>query len=370
MDLRNEVSSRRRWWPSRTPGTVLILLAFLSVVGYVLVEVFQVRRSESFCEEKLAAAEKMRDAMSTIQRYYLPEKTTKLEFGKLLGPKVTEITTDWGDRKIKKLSLNPNFAAVVVDTFKEAGLKKGDLVAVGCSGSFPATNIAVYSAIHTLGLEPIIITSVGSSMWGATDPNMTWLDMERLLMEKGVFSFRSTAASTGGDRDRGIGLGQRGRKLIREAARRTGTTLIEEKSLKRSVHKRMALYDQQRGDRPIKVYVNVGGGLASLGSRSNAQLIGSGLRNELRLPFLYRHGVITMMAARHIPVINLVDLKGIARRYGLKEEFHRIPEAGRGRVFFSKRHNPWLSIGIFSGLVIALVYSIGPKAPPRRGLEV
>ena len=71
-------------------------------------------------------------------------------------------------------------------------------MAVSFSGSFPALNIAVLSAARVLDLHPVIISSVGSSMYGANQPEMTWLDMERILADKGLFPYRSNAASLGG----------------------------------------------------------------------------------------------------------------------------------------------------------------------------
>ena len=94
--------------------------------------------------------------------------------------------------------MNPNFAAVVVEWLKELGVKSGDVVAVGASGSFPAMNIAVYAALHELGIEPIIISSTAASQWGANEPSFTWLDMEAVLRKSDVFPYKSVAASLGG----------------------------------------------------------------------------------------------------------------------------------------------------------------------------
>ena len=66
-------------------------------------------------------------------------------------------------------------------------------VAVGLSGSFPAMNVAVYSALYELGVEPIIISSTAASQWGANDPNFTWLDMEAVLRKADVFPVECVA---------------------------------------------------------------------------------------------------------------------------------------------------------------------------------
>jgi len=138
----------------------------------------------------------------------------------LIGEKETLITTDRGNLTAKLTSLNPNLAAVIVDMFKQAKVKKGDKIAMSCTGSFPAMNIAVMSAAKVLGLKLVIISSVGASMFGANDPQFTWLDMEKLLYDKGIFPYRSVAASLGGGRDLGRGLNKTGRELISQAIER------------------------------------------------------------------------------------------------------------------------------------------------------
>ncbi|TWT82059.1 Capsule biosynthesis protein CapB [Planctomycetes bacterium CA13] len=59
----------------------------------------------------------------------------------------------------KLTSTNPNMAAVVVDMLKAAGVGKGDLVAVGYSGSFPGMNVSVLAALNTIGARPIILAN-------------------------------------------------------------------------------------------------------------------------------------------------------------------------------------------------------------------
>jgi hypothetical protein len=113
---------------------------------------------------------------------------------------------------------NPNFAAVAVDLLKQANLKAGDFVAIGCSGSNPGVNLAVYAACEVLDLRPLIINSIGSSWWGANDPDFTWLDMEAALERGEIIHFHSLAASMGGGRDQAQSLSDVGKKMLRDAA--------------------------------------------------------------------------------------------------------------------------------------------------------
>jgi len=129
----------------------------------------------------------------------------------VIGPQFTLITTDRGSQASKVIAAHPNFAAAVTQMMLQGPVRSGDLVAVGMTGSLPGLNLAVLSACRAIGAEPVVITSVGSSMFGATDPELTWLDMEAALAERKLWPYRSVAASLGGGGDVGRGLSPAGR---------------------------------------------------------------------------------------------------------------------------------------------------------------
>lgn len=64
----------------------------------------------------------------------------------MLGDRYTSITTTVGVLEAKRTTFNPNWAAVIVNMFAEAGLKEGDQVGMVFSGSFPALNICAMAA--------------------------------------------------------------------------------------------------------------------------------------------------------------------------------------------------------------------------------
>lgn len=349
-----------RWSPTNISRRNLILLAAISLLAYILIEKTKIVHTEDFFDEKIAAAEKMKSALDIIKDYYTihedPESNTiNPSYKGLIGKFSSDITTNLGKRSAKAISLNPNFAAIIVDMLREANLNRGDTIAIGCTGSFPGANIATYSAVEILGLKPIIISSVGSSMWGANDPQMTWVDMENLLFEEKIFSFRSVAASLGGIDDRGKGLGYKGRKLIRAAIKRNNLILIDEKTLEASIERRLNIFQKESNGAPIKCYINIGGGIASLGSRINGQLIKPGLRKHLKLKNFRQEGVITTIASQGVPVINLMDMNKISKRYNLPQDPTVTPVIGKGSIFFSNRYR--IDLIIFSfGIISALLF--------------
>ena len=132
----------------------------------------------------------------------------------LIGTQYSLITYGRGDQSDAMTATNPNFVAVVILLLRRAGVKTGDVVAVGLNGSLPALNIEVLAACKVLGATPVIISAVSSGMWGANDPRLTWLDIEALLNRNGILEFKSVAASLGGDGDIGRGLSPEGRALV------------------------------------------------------------------------------------------------------------------------------------------------------------
>jgi poly-gamma-glutamate system protein len=258
----------------------------------------------------------------------------------LIGQERTPITSDRGMINPKILSTNPNFAAVFVEMLVKAKVKKGSTVAVGMTGSLPGWNISFLAACSALELNPIVISSVGASDWGANVPNLTWLDMERVLRERGVLSFKSTAASIGGPSDNGRGLSPEGRELIKQAMERNNVALLNEPTLQQSIIKRMAIYDSLSKEKPIVCYINIGGGSASLGGAQNSRLIPPGLTQHLAIKNFPMRGAINLMAERGLPVVNLQEVETISRKYNLPSEISdKAPEIGEGSLFFKDKYS-------------------------------
>ena len=282
----------------------------------------------------------------------------------LIGEQTTLITTDLGELRSKLIATNPNFAAAFVEIFKQADLKRGSKIAVGLTGSLPGADIALYSACEVMGIEPVVITSVGSSTWGANHPDLTWLDMEKLLYDAKLIKYRSVAASLGGGSDNGRGLSINGRNLLLEAIKRNNMQLIFTGnlenilegggSLRENIEKRMSIYQTASKGQPYDAYVNIGGGLASLGSSQNGKLIPAGLSFDLSTINFPARGVITMMAARKIPIIHILRLTDIARIYGLPLEIVPAPVVGEDRIFFKDEYSIVSTI-IYTAILIVIV---------------
>ncbi len=341
--------------------TVLSVLSLIALMAFLAVEYGKEDVKLKWYDQKMEAASLAKEAAGYLKEFRMhkgvfvddvndPNQTA------LIGQDITPITTDRGYIEAKLTATNPNFAAVVVDMLKEAELEKNDVVAVAFTGSFPGLNLAVHSAIQTLKLKPIIITSVGASNWGANDPDFTWLDMESHLYKSGIFKNRSVAASIGGGLDRGRGLSPDGRQLIIDAIQRNKVEFINEEHLESSIQKRIDVFNKHRKKEKIKAFINVGGGISSIGSFENAKFIPGGLSKTLPMKNYPVRGVMIYMAEKNIPVIHLLNINQLANQYGLQVNPTPLPRPGEGEIFIQKRYSVILTAGVALFLTIAITF--------------
>jgi len=334
---------------SRASTPALVSLACLSLAAYAVAERSLRPGHAEAWRTKLRAVELMESAERTIlaakrERGVSVDPRNDPALSGVVGPEFTLLTTDRGAQASKSLAAHPNFAAAVTQMMLRAGVREGDLVAVGMTGSLPGLNLAVLSACRAIGAQPLIVTSAGSSMFGATDPEMTWLDMEAVVAGRGLWPYRSLAASLGGGGDVGRGLSPAGRQILADAIERSGARPLDPASVLDAVRQRVALYDSvaaARG-RPIRLYVNVGGGLASLGGSQNARLIPPGLSRRLALRNYPNRGVINVLGERGIPVLHLLEVERLAREYDITDRGANPERTGEGTLFVRYRYNRWV----------------------------
>ncbi len=367
------------WKPEGASQVQRAIVAALAIVGLIAVEVFPSEEQQPHYGEKMAAARKAQEALEVIhetsERKGLGLRLKTDPAGsRLIGEVLSPITSGSGSLVSKQTSVNPNFAAVVVEWLKELGVKSGDVVAVGASGSFPAMNIAVYAALHELGIEPIIISSTAASQWGANEPSFTWLDMEAVLRKNDVFPYKSVAASLGGVGDDAIGLTKQGRRMLERAIERNEIPSLAELDKKKPsrageaeseedsapslalvdedrVRERMRVYYEQAGDRAIMAYVNVGGGTVSVGTKVGKRKFNPGVNT--RPPKGIEDmppSVLGAFLESGVPGIHVTRIIDLAERYGLEIAPRATPEVGTGDVFQKRQPNRWLA-----GIVLALI---------------
>lgn len=349
------------WRPSRIPTALLVLVAAMSVGLYVLVEAWKTERPLPDYDLKIRAAQRCEQAFKVIRKARLAARIridSELDptNSGLVGVTVSHITSKAGQLQAKQATLNPNWAAVFVDMYRKAGLEAGDRVAVGVSGSLPALNIAALAAAEVMELEPLVISSVSSSMWGANHPRLTWLDMETALRVGGIVDVRSLAASLGGMGDRGIGLPKKGINLLRKAMERNEVPEILGETLEELIAGRIRAYEEAAQGNEIAAYVNVGGGIASVGSLKAKKKYRAGV--NFRPPEergLGQDGVMEYFGGRGVPVVHAVRIRRMAALYDLPWQFQGMPKPGQGGVYRSRDYNTWLVWGALLLILASLV---------------
>lgn len=361
------------WRPRGVSTNALLLIAAISLSSIVVVEALPERTSEVYLQQMLEASRLAADAMDVLhkerERRRIPIDPIADPAGSgLIGIAMSDVTTSTGNLLAKQTTINPNWAAVAVSLLREAGVREGDTVAVGVSGSFPALNVALYAAITALGVEPIVISSVSASQWGANHPKYLWPDMERTLNERKVFAFRSVAASLGGAEDRAAGISDAGMAQLKRVISRSGLRMIEPENYAESVAERMAIYHDEAGAKPIRAYINVGGGTSSVGTRRSKFAFQPGINRRTPPRAALIDSVMARFVDEGIPVIHFLQINRMAERYGLPLSPQLRPPVGTGQVFLKRQYNPWLAGGSLS-LVIGSLFLFVRSGRGRMAIQ-
>ena len=309
----------------------------------------------------------MQKAMSMLKNHRMEEsvfidiENDPNETG-LVGSPFSLITTDEGDLDSKLTTLDPNFSAVMVELMYQLGLKDGDTIAVLMTGSMPGANIAVLTACKALGVIPITITSVGASQWGANLVDFTWLDMESILFENGLISSRSIAASIGGRNDMGRLLSPSGRNLIMENINKHDLPLIRKERLADNIEHRMDLYSSIQSINKYDAIVNVGGGVASLGTSFNLRLLPPGVVRRNILQDIVRPGGIEGAFSKFlkfdVPGLHILNIRPLTQEFKMPFAPIPVPKIGVGSLYAIEKYNIWVA-GVCLIVVSSSVLAVG-----------
>ena len=325
----------------------------INIIVYYFVSSSVVTFRASDYELKIASAEKMDNALNVLKKYgrkypFLSRDPfdTRLVF---LNTETSPLLTDIGKYEAKSTVLKPNFSALIIDQFSKSGLNKGDTVAVSMTGSMPGANIAVLMACEAMELEYILISSLGASSWGATDMNLSWPKMEKILYDNNLISKVSDKFTYGGGADY-LKRGTRYRKIYGGESKRVSIdslmiSLYPNKTmddlfilhglsndevlndstgtiLKTSINQRISFYEKSCSDGSLScfdAYVNVGGGVASFGYKGKNKLkdnFGYVKANDVLdvLPsFEKRNSVMAKFAESNIPLINITEIEKLIK---------------------------------------------------------
>jgi len=328
------------------------MLSLLSLFCFIIsINIKTVDVSPSF-DKKVIAAKLMEKAMSVLkehrmeQSFFIDIENDPNETGLVGGP-FSLITTDEGDLDAKLTTLDPNFSAVIVDLMYQLNLQSKDTVAVLMTGSMPGANIAVLTACKALDLTPISISSIGASQWGANHIDFTWLDMEKILFEENLILSRSVAASIGGRNDMGRLLSPRGRSIISDNISSHNLPLIKKKRLAENIDERMKKFKSYTSIKSYKAVINVGGGVASLGTSFNLKLLPPGVVNRSSINTIGRpggiEGVFSKFINSNVLGLHVLNIRPLVEQFKMPFAPIPLPEIGEGSLYAIERYNLWVA---------------------------
>ncbi len=290
-----------------------------------------------------AVAEKRRSLGIPIDASLDPYRTG------LIGVETSMLTTTIGDIVAKRTTTNTAFAALFVRYFHELGLKPGDRIAVGASGSFPGILLAALSACAETGVEPVVITSIGASEYGANIEGLSNAEMMVACKDAGVLPYMPAAISPGADGDQGISSLYRLEpsddlaRYARRTARSLHVPFIGGESFEASFLSHLEVYEKAG---PVRAFVNIGGADINIGigqaslkrkpglilppawnsrAQPTKQLSAAPIATPERASVDAGDGLLGYYLARGIPVLHFLNIKGLALQTGIAVDGY--PEA-------------------------------------------
>lgn len=326
---------------------IQVILAFLLIGIQYGLKQKEFRKKHQYYQEMLTASTRMKTLMEEVKkekrkRGFPIDKNIDIHETGMLGEEWSGITTTLGSLESKRTSTNPDFAALLLKILKEQGLKKGDIVAANLSSSFPALNIAFLSAVDVLGLEGILVNSVGSSTYGANLEEFTYLDMENYLYSQGRIKNRTRAYSLGGGEDIGEEFDKRSRENIIKRNQSYGLQFFYNPAVEANIEERYQYFHEEAKRRgrngKIMAFVNIGGNILSLGKSANTMESANALLDK---NLKVKDGLVGKFLEEGVPVYYFLDLKHMSNRYGIPFDPALPPRLGLSDIYFQEVSNLW-----------------------------
>lgn len=335
---------------------IFLFLILCLAVWFISVGGQSVKTSDY--EVRLAAARRMQACMDAVKSYKqkrnIPLNPEDVFGTGMLGEEYNGITTTLGDLQAKRTTANSDMAALCVALLEKAGVKQGDTVGVGVSGSFPSMNLAVLCACEEMKVKTLTIPSVGASTYGANNPDLTFPAMLKLLTNDGLLTDNVLRVTLGGDSDCGFSMDPKLRSQVEQSLNNLGITLWKEPDFQKNLQERMALYEEYG---PISCYIGVGGNMTSIGVSGKKMTYGVTGPKTMLAPVTEKSGLLDLYHEEGLPVINLLDIKKLCTDYGLPFDPAALPEPGTSAIYYVTSYSvPAVVITLLLALTVLILY--------------
>ena len=352
--------------PQIQKTSTLFFIALFNLVLVFLAVKSETKVKKIGYDDKIIASELMEQLIFEINKNFRIEKS-KLDLynSGLIGLQNSPITTIQDNDslmfKSKLLTTHPNFAAVIVEYFYDAEISSGDTIAVSMTGSFPGANLALLSVCETMNITPMIMSSAGSSAWGANRVDLSWPIIESYLFDNNFLKNRSIVYSMGGDNDNGDNLSDKGIEIL-ESSIPNNVNFINEFSLIDNISKKINFFDSKSSN--YSMYVNIGGGASSLGNGLDKDSLQVGLINFLDIQDIslneFKNSIsYNFLTEKSIPMLNIKNIIKLVPQDYISDLMTGNMKVGGGSLFYKyDPYNPFV-ISVCLLLSIALIVSIG-----------
>ena len=352
--------------PQIQKTSTLFFIALFNLVLVFLAVNSETKVKKIGYDDKIIASELMEQLIFEINKNFRIEKS-KLDLynSGLIGLQNSPITTIQDNDslmfKSKLLTTHPNFAAVIVEYFYDAEISSGDTIAVSMTGSFPGANLALLSVCETMNITPMIMSSAGSSAWGANRVDLSWPIIESYLFDNNFLKNRSIVYSMGGDNDNGDNLSDKGIEIL-ESSIPNNVNFINEFSLIDNISKKINFFDSKSSN--YSMYVNIGGGASSLGNGLDKDSLQVGLINFLDIQDIslneFKNSIsYNFLTEKSIPMLNIKNIIKLVPKDYISDLMTGNMKVGGGSLFYKyDPYNP-IVISVCLLLSIALIVSIG-----------
>lgn len=361
---------------SRVPfaGWILAFWLVLTLSGAAITLLTPRQAQSPFYSQMIQAAELSAKCMDEIKQYKIDHgigisPDDKLQTGMVGTGDLTAITTTDGLLDAKRTSCNPNWAAVYISMYVKAGLQKGDQVLFVFSGSFPALNLMAMVSAQVYGLQIYAMSGIGSSYYGANNPDFTFFDMAEYLYGKGLLTHRLDLVSLGGDNDVGNDFYDEDvKQAIVSRIKSSGVAYLEEADYTKNIDARLRYVIDNVPS--VAFMVNVGGSMVGMGKGSSAFIQSGYFRasySKGNLSMMLNRsdgnmGMIGCMRAIGIPVASMLNIKKQASTYGLPFDPDEQFTIGQGTAYYSNTYNltlAYVTLGL--SVIIAIFYFVMKK---------
>ena len=296
---------------ARSVRLKLLLLAVAMAGLWYLAAPARLTGEENLLWEKVRAAQLHLAAWAEEKGLEAPAGSDPWACG-LIGVEWSGITTTLGELASKRTACNPAWAVQFHRWFRQQGLQKGDPIAIYSSSSFPGLLLNALAAAEAMGLEPLVIVSLGASTWGANRLAAPWPVLAAELRRAGFISKRADYYTMGGDEELGNGMPPEGQVLLRKAAADAGVELLTAASLEEMVVLKSQLLQRGR----VKLLINIGGSHANMGADPDVLQLQPGLHSAAEAGQAGK-GVIGFALSRGIPVLHVLNIKTLAGQAGI-----------------------------------------------------